>query len=998
MPARLTISLACLLIANATGAGSRDHWSFQPLAQGQPPAPKGLAWPRNDIDRFILDRLEKESLHPSPEAERTAWLRRVYFDLIGLPPSPEQVEAFAKDQRDDAHDRVVDELLASPRYGERWSQHWLDVVRYADTHGFEVNTERPNAWPYRDYVIRAFNNDTPYDRFIREQLVGDALGEDPATGFLVTASVLLPGQIGQDEPSKRLARQDSLDEIVNNVGQTFLGLSVGCARCHDHKFDPISARDYYAMQAFFAGVQYGDRPIRDPQREESRKKEVAGVEAAIAVIRKRLDAVQPIASTGRVIFIDEEDAARTTSLKKKNGPGENPAGTARGYRDDPGGPDRVPNLSRGRYTWWNNVPGEDTFTWNPGVEGRFRVWLSWGVHGSGVHTRDAVYLLDRDGNLDTREDQTEIGKADQYYFANVTSGESAQIPLWSGLRDAGVQALQKSSRIILRGGQTGTGITADVLVLEEEGAPSPFPNLRAPVNPALNTERFAAVEANYVRFTTLATIENNRHQPCIDELEIFAADSTRNLALTANGAKSTSSGDYPDIAVHQLAHINDGLYGNDHSWISNLAGGGWVQIELPETTRIDRILWSRDRDGQFKDRLANQYQIDVAYEPGQWTTIARSDDRAPYGTPFEESAALMRRLPGDASGQLQADIAQLSQLEKHKSELNQRPVVFAGNFTTPDKIHLLNRGDPEQPQDEIQPAVLTTLGHVQLPTESPEQQRRLTLADWIASPQNPLTARVMVNRIWQGHFGTGLVETASDFGHNGTKPSHPELLDWLAAEFIKSHWSIKHLHRLITLSSTYRQSSTTTANTVLADTDVRLLWRFPSRRLEAEVMRDSMLAVSGQLNLQMYGRGFDLFDQRGGLSGFKPVENFTSEGLRRMIYAHKVRREREVVFGAFDCPDAGQSTARRRETTTPIQALNLFNSRFTLDQSQALATRIIKEIGDDLPQQISCAYQLTLSRPATPDEIAAAEPTIKSHGLPTLCRALFNSNEFLFIP
>ena len=206
MHARLTISLACLLIANATGVEPRDHWSFQPLAQGQPPAPKDSAWPRNDLDRFILDRLEKESLHPSPEAERTAWLRRVYFDLIGLPPSPEQVEAFARDQGSDAQERVVDELLASPRYGERWAQHWLDVVRYADTHGFEVNTERPNAWPYRDYVIRAFNNDTPYDRFIREQLVGDATGEDAATGFLVTASVLLPGQIGQDEPSKRLAQ------------------------------------------------------------------------------------------------------------------------------------------------------------------------------------------------------------------------------------------------------------------------------------------------------------------------------------------------------------------------------------------------------------------------------------------------------------------------------------------------------------------------------------------------------------------------------------------------------------------------------------------------------------------------------------------------------------------------------------------------------------------------------------------------------------------------
>ncbi len=222
-------------------ADKRDHWSFKPLADPAPPETKDQAWPRNGVDRFILARLEAAGLQPAPEADRVTWLRRVSFDLTGLPPTPEQVADFLEDTRADAHERVVDALLASPRYGERWAQHWLDVVRYADTHGFEVNTERPNAWPYRDYVIRAFNDDTPYDRFIREQIVGDALGEDAATGFLVTASVLLPGQIGKDEPSKRLARQDSLDEIVMNIGQTFLGLSVGCARCHDHKFDPISA-------------------------------------------------------------------------------------------------------------------------------------------------------------------------------------------------------------------------------------------------------------------------------------------------------------------------------------------------------------------------------------------------------------------------------------------------------------------------------------------------------------------------------------------------------------------------------------------------------------------------------------------------------------------------------------------------------------------------------------------------------------------------------------
>jgi hypothetical protein len=310
----------------------------------------------------------------------------------------------------------------------------------------------------------------------------------------------------------------------------------------------------------------------------------------------------------------------------------------------------------------------------------------------------------------------------------------------------------------------------------------------------------------------------------------------------------------------------------------------------------------------------------------------------------------------------------------------------------------LRRGDPEQPKEEIGPAVPSALGNISLPKNAAEQQRRLTLADWIANPQNPLTARVMVNRIWQGHFGIGLVDTTNDFGRNGTKPTHPELLDWLASEFIRSGWSVKQMHRLIVLSATYRQSSHPDAAAASRDADVRLLWRYPSRRLDGEAIRDSMLAVSDRLNLTMGGPGFDLFDRRGGLTGFHPVESFNSDGLRRMIYAHKIRRERDSVFGAFDCPDAGQSAGRRRESTTPIQALNLFNSRFTMERSRDFAARVHSEAGDDLQSQLRRAYQLALSREPSPGEIADAEPIIKEFGVATLCRVLFNSNEFLVLP
>lgn len=812
----------------------KDHWSFRPLsdpevpglkfqvsgslkspAEGQPET-SNLKAETNPIDAFIRSTLETNGLNFSAPAEKAAWLRRVNFGLTGLPPTPEELEEFLKDDRPDAMGHVVERLLDSPHYGERWAQHWLDVVRYADTHGFEVNTERPNAWPYRDYVIQSFNADTPYDQFIREQIAGDAFGKDAATGFLVTASVLLPGQIGKDEPSKRLARQDSLDEIVMNIGQTFLGLSVGCARCHDHKFDPISAKDYYSMQAFVAGVEYADRDLRTPE-----------AEAARAEVKR----------------------------------------------------------------------------------------------------------------LTTR--QAEIDKALAAFVPPAKSGVE-----------------------------------------------------RPMINARENADSFAPVRAKRVRFTILAT---NNLEPCIDELEVFNTGGA-NVGLDSAGAKRSSSGNIGVAERHELRFLNDGRYGNSRSWMGSEIGKGWVELEFAREEMIERIVWGRDREGKFKDRLATDYRIEIGDSAGKWTLVADASDRRkfdPAGDMAEKFS--LNGLTPDEAKRASPLLREKSANEARIKAANNAQKVFAGNFREPDKIRLLNRGDPEQPGELIVPAVLSSFGDLELPADTPEQKRRLVLADWISDPENPLTARVMVNRIWQGHFGSGLVPTPSDFGNNGMPPSHPELLDWLAAEFIRSGWSVKHMHRLIVLSRTYGQSSASNPDGAEKDADVRLLWRYPSRRLEAEAIRDSILAVSGRLNPRMYGVGYNLFDQRGGLSGFNPVESFTEEGQRRMIYAHKVRRETEAVFGAFDCPDAGQSTAVRRESTTPIQALNLFNSRFTLDQSEAMAGRIEKETGAGPVKQITRAFELALNRRPDSEELLEIEPVVREHGLATLCRALFNSNEFLFV-
>lgn len=1009
------------------GINPAAHWAFQSVQR--PEIPEGLG--SHPVDALVRERLRREKIPSAPLAAPRDLVRRMYLDLHGLPPSQSEVKrwlvafesATSPTEVVAVRQQLVDHLLDSPRYGERWAQHWLDVVRYADTHGFEVNTPRPNAWPYRDFVIAAFNDDMPYDQFVFRQLAGDSVGDDAATGFLVAAPVLLPGQIGADDVSKRLARQDSLDEIIVGTTATIMGLTVGCARCHDHKFDPITQRDYYAFQAFFAGVAYGDRPMMSADRQK-RLDEANALGPKIDQLTQSLRSLEPLADRRRALLIDDEDEARTTHLFEKNGHGTNPDGTQRGYKGDVGTADRLPNLSGSRYTWWDNHAGRDTFTWNPATSGTFQVWLSWGVHGSGVHTRDARYVLDLDGQLDTTDDQTEIARADQYYFVGVTAGETENKPLWSGFLNAGVHELTENSRIVLRGGQTGTGITADVILLVEatpseatpteapseapseatpsdatpsEAAPK-LPVLRGPVSPALTIERFAPTPAKFVRFTTLETIDDNKHQPCIDELEVFRADEpTTNIALASTGTIPTSSGNYSETGIHQLKHVNDGKYGNNWSWISNQHGGGWVQLEFPKIETIDRVEWGRDREEKFKDRLPVRYRLEVSIDGAQWTVVATHFDRQQLGSPFDAIQSLVRSSVGADSQSVRAKAAELDDLVQRKAELENPQMTYAGVFRKPDVTRILQRGDPEQPLDEIAASFPVIFGSAELEHLDSDQSRRVALAKWLSRPDHPLTARVIVNRVWQGHLGRGIVDTPSDFGLNGVPPTHPELLDLLAAYLVTNGWSLKALHRLILTSDTYCQSSTVDSTAMELDADNRLLWRFAPRRLEGEAIRDGILFTTGQLNLQMGGPGFDFFKTRGGLSGFPPVEEFGPEHMRRMIYSHKIRMEPVPVFGVFDCPDAGQPTPRRTQSTTPLQALNLLNSPFVLQQAEALA-ELIRGDHESPETQVTAAFQRCLCRAPDDRELATASQVATEHGLSVVCRALFNSNEFLFIP
>ena len=782
-----------------------SHWAFQPIVR--PPLPE-FAGVANPIDAFIIQGLAAQGLAIQSEAPPATLLRRLFFDLVGLPPAPADVQAFTADVAargsDLAVGDLVDRLLASPGFGERWARHWLDAVRFAESNGFEMNQMRPNAWRYRDWVIESLQHDLPYDAFVRAQLAGDSLGADVATGFIVGGAW---DQVKSPDPVLTAnQRADELHDMVSTTSSAFLGLTVGCARCHDHKFDPIPQTDYYRLKAVFAGVEHGEREVTLP----------------------------------------------------------------------------------------SEPPKQDR--------------------------------------------RSEIARL---------------------LAEAGVGTLRRA------------------------------------VTPRQNIDRFPPTPARFVRFTIL---ETSGAEPCVDELEVFSTDG-RNVA---RGATPTSSGDFAGNAFHALAHVNDGQVGNEHSWISNTPGTGWVQLELPATETIDRVVWSRDRspEPKYADRVATRYEIALSTDGVDWTPIASDLDRRPFGdsttAPDDSPAAAP---PGSVADP--ASVAgKISSLKVELATLDRGPMAYAGRFADPGPTFRMFRGDPTQPREEILPGPLSRIGSGPWPADpiSAEAARRRALADWIVDPGNPLTARVIVNRLWHHHFGTGLVDTPSDFGAGGGRPSHPELLDWLASELIATGWRLKSIHRLIVTSRAWRQRGEPSEAALALDAQDRLLWRYPPHRLEAEAIRDAILATSGSLNPQAGGPGFDLFVANANyVKVYETKTEFTADDFRRMIYQTKPRSELDTFFGAFDCPDAGQIQPKRTSSTTPLQALNLLNGAFLIDQANRFAARVAREAGEEPAEKVRLAFLLAFGREATEAEIAAGTKLVADHGLPALCRALYNANEFLSV-
>ncbi len=672
----------------------RAHWAFQPVKKPMPPAVKNAAWVANPIDAFILANLDEKGLAPNAPADRCTLIRRVCYDITGLPPTPTEVEAFVADQSPKAWENLVERLLASPRYGEHWSRHWLDLVRFAETNSYERDGAKPNAWRFRDYVIRAFNEDKPYDRFVREQLAGDELSDATKDSLIATGFYRLG--IWDDEPADReLARFDMLDDIVATTGHVFLGLTVDCARCHDHKIDPIAQRDYYAMLSFFQNVNH--------YRNGGPTDEVA---------------------------LEEE------------------------------------NISEG---------------------------------GGKDHTAQITEL------------EAQVAEFERHYR------EIAKPP-------------------------KGAGAVAKLI--EEDG-----------------------------------------------------------LAVLGKEA-------------------------------------------------------------------------------------------------FERYMSFKKRLLG----------------MKRNNDHDGKALVVSEAGAKPPETFILQRGIPANKGDKVEPAFLQVLSpppaQIAEPASGKSTGRRTTLANWIASPENPLTARVIVNRVWQRHFGRGIVRSSSNFGLQGDAPTHPELLDWLASEFVARGWSLKSLHRLILTSNAYRMSSRPAPAALNLDPQNDLLSHFDMRRLAAEEIRDSILAASGTLNKKMFGPGIYVDIPKEVLAGqSRPGSGWgkspPEEQSRRSIYIHVKRSLIAPILASFDVAETDHSVPVRFASTQPTQALGMLNSAFVNEQAAKLAERVRREAGDDVAKQVRLALNLVTSRPPSEAEVQRGMKLIgamqkedgvtREAALGSFCLLALNLNEFLYL-
>ncbi len=855
-----------------------NHWSLQPLRAVV--VPEGTADP---VSAFISTRLSTEGVTLAPEADRATLIRRLSFDLTGLPPSPEEINAFASDPSPSAYPELVDRLLASPHYGERWGRHWLDVARFTESQGFEYDKLRPNAWHYRDYVINSFNGDKPYDQFMREQVAGDVL--EPVTrDGMVAASLLVCGpwdEAGNSQANatqRAITREDELEDILGVVGQSFLGLTINCARCHAHKFDPIPHEDYYRLKSVFEGVKHGERSIAGSDETRHYHEQREELEKKLAAAAKVLAELEAAGSKGAVAA-----------------PG--PVALARWKFD---------GTELGDMT--GVVQGNAVIR-----DGRLQ------LPGEGAFFKTAP--LPRDLSGKTLEAWVSLASLDQ--------GGGAAISL-----------------------QNQDGSVFDAIVFGE----------RQPGQWTAGSNGFARTKE------IGAPAEDSPPGSLIHLAIAYRADGS--IAMFRNG-KPYGQPYTPDAPLQTFragdAHVVLGL---------RHTGGGrpWLKGSVQQAALYDRAL--------------DEGEIAASFRAG--------------GAGISLTEILARLSPA----QRQAYQAAVGEVEQARAALAgvQPPTVvsYAGIRVQPAPTRRLIRGEVTSPDEVVTPGALAAVAGLDpdfgLAADAPEAQRRLKFAGWLTDPANPLPARVMVNRVWHYHFGQGLVSTPNDFGVGGALPSHPELLDWLAGQFIQSGWSVKALHRLMVHSAVYRQSAAFNARAAAVDAENQLLWRFAPRRLEAEAVRDAMLAVSGELNRQPGGPGFRPFEALPfPANAYAITDKSGPEFNRRTVYRMNVNSGKDPLLDAFDCPDPSVKTPRRGVTTTPLQALELMNNSFVQRQAQRLADRAVRTAGPGLEAAVHAAWQLSLGRSPTAEEARQATAAADARGLASVCWALLNSTEFVYV-
>jgi hypothetical protein len=935
----------------AASMNAKDFWAFQP--PGDPPAPevKAASWPASDLDRFILSALEAKGLTPAPTADKRTLIRRATFDLTGLPPTPEEVEAFLDDEAAGAFGRVVDRLLASPRYGERWGRHWLDLARYADSNGMDENVAYANAFRFRDYVIRAFNADKPYDQFLKEQIAGDLLPRSgveaddhdhlTATGFLV----LGPKMLAEDDPVKM--EMDIIDEQVDTVGRVFMGLTVGCARCHDHKFDPIPTADYYALAGIFKSTKsmqnhkvvamWNERPLaKDSERAsfEAHKKEVARrtaeitkrVEKARADLRRELPA-RPGAYLLVAWQLEQVERLKTSVLADPDA--SKPSGTL--IRE-------AESFDRG-----NVLVDHTNYGQGIGVILNRGELPNYTEHVFDVHAEGVYQIELRYAAAEARPVRLLLNGA-------LRVSEAAGTATGTWFPDS--QAWSAMAMVVLKTGR-------NTIRLESDG---PFPH-----------------------FDKLALVPRTLPEG-LDPAALASADELgRERSLNPRLIERWRN------ALAKARSAPDSIF---RPWIDRKAGG-----ESPRALA--------DRFQSLFDEAARADSAKLKGDPVLAAFRRVVDDLAgPFSVPRKDESYFAPK----AADELRRLRDSLADIEKKAPPIAE--VMGVEDQTVKDlRIHI--RGSHLTLGEEVPRHFPRVLSAANQPAIDATHSGRLELASWLARPEHPLTARVMVNRLWLGHFGEGLVRSPDNFGRLGDQPVHAVLLDWLARRFVASGWSIKSMHRLIMLSSTYQMSTRLDSSAAQADPENRLHWRMSRRRLEAESIRDAILAVSGELDATMGGtqmtdKNHAYVSSTGGRGGV------IYDVKRRSIYLPVIRSGLYDVFQAFDFADPSASNGKRIPTTVAPQALFMMNDRLVLRCAEAMARRLLDRPGPDDAGRVRRAYLLAYGRPPTDKEVARASDFLQRfeaalddqtsatdarrlRAWQALCQAIVASSEFIYL-